>query len=86
MGFVKANARIPARSLVAGIPARVVRELSDEEIAWKHEGTVTYQELAVRSQRSMRPTTALSEVEPDRKRVQVGEIDPLFRAKLKFGD
>jgi len=86
MGFVKANARIPARSLVAGIPARIVRELSEEEIAWKHEGTVTYQELAIRSHHSMRPAIALTEVEPDRKRIQVGEMDPLFKAKLKFGD
>lgn len=86
MAFVKANIEIPARSLVAGIPAKVIRELSDEEIAWKHEGTVTYQELAIRSHNSMRPATALTEVESDRERIQVGEMDPLFKAKLKFGD
>ncbi len=86
MAFVKANIEIPPRSLVAGVPARVLRELSDQEIAWKHEGTLSYQELAVRSLKTMRPATALTEVEPDRKRIQVGDIDPLYKAKLKFGD
>jgi len=86
MAFVKANVEIPPRSLVAGIPAKVIRELSEEEIAWKHEGTVTYQELAVRSMQTMRPTTPLAAMEPDRKRIRVSAIDPLYKAKLKFGD
>jgi phenylacetic acid degradation protein len=37
LAFVKAEARIPAKSLVAGIPARVLRQLSDEEIRWKDD-------------------------------------------------
>ena len=37
MAFIRANTAIPPRSLVAGIPARVVRELSDDEIAWKSQ-------------------------------------------------
>ena len=86
MALVKANVEIPARTLVAGIPAKVIRELRDDEIAWKREGTATYQELAVRSMKSMRPTTVLTAMEPDRKRISVNEIDPLYKAKLKFGD
>ena len=34
LAFVKAEARIPPRSLAAGIPARVLRELSPEELRW----------------------------------------------------
>ncbi len=49
LAFVKANEIIPARSLVVGIPAKVVRELTEQEIAWKAEGTAVYQELAERS-------------------------------------
>lgn len=86
MAFVKADVEIPARTLAAGIPARVIRALSAEEIAWKHQGTVTYQALAMRSMATMRPTTALTEAEAERKRIQVGELDPLYKAKLKFGD
>src|SRR5574343_125648 len=33
--FVKASVEIPARSLAAGVPAKVIRALSEEEIAWK---------------------------------------------------
>ena len=39
MAFVKAAMVVPPRTLVAGIPARVLRELTDEELAWKVEGT-----------------------------------------------
>ena len=37
VAFVKAKTTIPPRSLAAGIPARVVRALTDDEIAWKSQ-------------------------------------------------
>ena len=83
MAFVKADVAIPPRSLVAGIPGKVLRSLSDEEIAWKVEGTKTYQELAVRSLETMRAVTPLSAVEPDRKRVPVADMDPLHEMRRK---
>jgi phenylacetic acid degradation protein len=86
MAFVKADFNIPPRSLVAGVPARVIRKLSDQEIAWKSEGTRAYQELAVRSLTTMKVTAPLKEVEAGRKRIQVGEMDPLYQARRKFGD
>lgn len=46
--FVRAGFVVPRRTLVTGVPARVIRELSDEEIEWKAVGTREYQELAVR--------------------------------------
>jgi len=48
MAFVKAGEQVPPRTLVAGIPAKVVRELSDEEVGWKTAGTKVYQHLAMR--------------------------------------
>jgi phenylacetic acid degradation protein len=48
MSFVKAAMEIPPRTLVAGIPAKILRELSDEEITWKSQGTAVYQHLAAR--------------------------------------
>jgi phenylacetic acid degradation protein len=68
MAFVKIDGRIPPRVLAAGIPARVVRELSDEDMREKHGGTLLYQELAVRSTRSMALVRALDSAEPDRAR------------------
>lgn len=73
MAFVRADMIVPPRTLVAGIPARVVRELSDTELAWKMEGTRMYQELSLRSMRTMIETVALSAVEPDRRRIELSE-------------
>jgi phenylacetic acid degradation protein len=71
--FVKAGMVIAPRSLAAGVPAKVLRELSDEEIAWKRAGTRTYQELAVRSMKTMREVSPLAAVEPGRPRIKVSD-------------
>ena len=46
LSFVKAGFEVPANSLAAGIPAKVMRELRPEEIDWKTQGTGVYQSLA----------------------------------------
>lgn len=46
LSFIKAKEVIPSRSLVAGNPARIIKEVSDEMIGWKTEGTKVYQQLA----------------------------------------
>jgi len=84
MAFVKAGTVVPPRSLAAGIPARIVRSLTEQEIAWKTEGTVLYQHLAQRSLATMTETVALTEVEPDRKRIVLPEIKPLIEAKAEW--
>lgn len=85
MAFVRANQKIPPRSLIAGTPAKVLRAVTDDEIAWKTEGTATYQALAVRSLRTMRAVEPLGAVEPGRPRLQVSNFEPLHAAKRKFG-
>jgi len=47
LSFIKAKEVIPSRSLVAGNPARIIKEVSDEMIGWKTEGTKVYQQLAL---------------------------------------
>src|SRR6201999_3695179 len=37
--FVRAGFVVPRRTLVTGAPARVIRELTEEEVAWKAVGT-----------------------------------------------
>jgi phenylacetic acid degradation protein len=68
MSFVKVDGRVPARTLVAGVPARVVRELSEAEIRGKHAGTLLYQALARRSAATMAAVPALQAAEADRRR------------------
>ncbi len=43
--FIKADEVIPKRSLVVGNPAKVVKQISNEMIAWKTKGTALYQRL-----------------------------------------
>ena len=85
MAFVKAKMVVPPRMLVAGMPARVVRELSETELAWKLEGTKSYQELTRRSLATMRATSALTAVEPDRERIELPELLPLSSVKGRPG-
>ena len=58
MAFVKAGMIVPPRTLVSGMPAKVLRALTDVELAWKVEGTKSYHELARRSHATMRETDA----------------------------
>lgn len=43
--FIKEGEIIPRRSLVVGNPGRIIRQVSDEMIGWKTEGTRIYQAL-----------------------------------------
>jgi phenylacetic acid degradation protein len=64
--FVRAGFVVPPRTLVTGVPARVVRELKAEELAWKATGTREYQELAARCLASLREAAPRAAPEPDR--------------------
>jgi phenylacetic acid degradation protein len=83
MAFVKAEARIPPRSLAAGIPARVLRELSAEEMQWKKDNMHLYQQLAIRSSKTMQRVEALTAPEPGRKRIDIPGAIPLSELKAR---
>jgi phenylacetic acid degradation protein len=81
LAFVKAEDVIPARSLAVGIPARVLRALSAQELRWKEDNMHLYQQLTVRSARTMQEVEALTEVEVDRKRISIPGAVPLSELK-----
>ena len=81
MAFVKAKMVVPPRTLVAGVPARVVRDLTETELAWKVEGTRAYQDLARRSLATMRATVPLVAVEHNRRRIELPDLLPLSALK-----
>ena len=78
MAFVKAEMQIPANSLVLGNPARIVRALSEKEIAWKREGTELYVQLAAEAHEKLLPATALDAPEPNRRRIKSPAYNPKF--------
>ena len=79
--FVPAGMKVPARSLVAGMPAKVKRELSDAEVAWKLEGTLTYQDLTRRCLETLVEVAPLSAIEADRPRVKSVEVKSLIETR-----
>ncbi|MDJ0394764.1 gamma carbonic anhydrase family protein [Rhodococcus sp. G-MC3] len=52
--LITENAQIPPRSLVAGVPGKVRRELTDDEVAHSGLNSAVYRELAV-THRNARP-------------------------------
>ena len=85
LAFVKAEMVVPPRMLVAGIPGRVVRKLTQTELDWKIQGTDMYKMLTVRSLGTLRRTTARTTVQARRRRFGLPETLPLsaYRRKLK---
>jgi carbonic anhydrase/acetyltransferase-like protein (isoleucine patch superfamily) len=66
LSFVPAEMQIPPRSVVVGNPARVVKQVSDEMLAWKTEGTALYQALPARLHASLEACEPLRELPTDR--------------------
>ncbi len=67
LSFVAADTIIPPRSVVVGNPAKVVKEVSDEMLNWKKEGTRIYQQLPADCEATLKPCEPLREVPSDRK-------------------
>ena len=65
--FVPAEMRVPDRKVVVGNPARIVKDVSDEMLAWKTEGTALYQALPAAMRKSWNPCEPLREVPPERR-------------------
>ena len=81
--FVRAGFVVPRRTLVMGVPARIVRELKPEELLWKAAGTREYQELAVRCHNSLQECQPLAAAEADRPRFGASAAVPLHTLNRK---
>jgi phenylacetic acid degradation protein len=82
--FVSAGFVVPRRMLVTGVPARIVRELKAEELAWKLTGTREYQELAVRCRATLKECQPLAAPEANRPRFAgSGDVVPLHTIERK---
>jgi len=80
--FVKAGFEVPDHTLVAGVPAKIIKEMGAAEIKWKSMATKEYQNLAQRSLATMKSVEALTEEEPDRpKAAEKEHVKPLSELK-----
>ncbi len=66
MTFIKAETKIPKRSLVVGNPGKIIKEVSDDMMAWKTAGTRLYQQLPADCHESLAEVEPLTEIPKNR--------------------
>ena len=81
MAFVKAETKIPKRSLVVGNPAKVIKDVTDDMIAWKTKGTQLYQQLPKDCHESLKEVEPLRQVPKNRPKQE--EIYKTLREQFK---
>jgi phenylacetic acid degradation protein len=74
LSFVKADEKIPSRSMLVGNPAKIIKEVSDDMLNWKIEGTKIYQQLATDMHNAWKPCEPLREI-PEEK----NNSDPVYK-------
>lgn len=74
LSFIRQGEKIAPRSLLAGNPAKVIREVSDDQLAWKTEGTALYQRLPQACHATLKPCEPLKEAT---------EQSPLFESDYR---
>jgi phenylacetic acid degradation protein len=67
LSFVKADSVFEPRSIIVGNPAKVVKQVSDDMLNWKTEGTKLYQQLPAQMQQNLTEVAPLRAVPADRK-------------------
>ena len=82
LAFVKAKFIVPPKTIVAGVPAKIISEVSEEELAWKAEGDEDYQKIIKRSHATLKRVEPLSNSENIRHpRIKIKGIPPLHKIK-----
>jgi phenylacetic acid degradation protein len=64
--LVPSEMQIPARKVVVGSPARIVKDVSDDMRDWKTKGTALYQALPGQLHRTLKPCEPLRDLPADR--------------------
>lgn len=64
--FIKEGEQIPSRSIVVGNPGKIIKEVSDEMLNWKTDGTKLYQQLPAACHDTLKICEPLREIPPER--------------------
>ena len=65
--FVPDGMIVPNRKIVVGNPAKIIKDVTDEMISWKSEGTKLYQSLPHELYNTLKPCEPLRQIPSDRK-------------------
>src|SRR5436190_5214708 len=71
LSFLRAGSIWPTRKVIVGNPAKIVKDVTDEMVAWKTEGTRLYQALRSELHATLKPCEPLREVPADRPPITV---------------
>jgi len=71
LSFLRAGSVWEARKVIVGNPAKVVKDVTDEMLAWKTEGTKLYQALPVELHATLKECEPLREVPAGREPITV---------------
>lgn len=66
--FVAAETVVPDRKVIVGNPAKIVKDVSDDMLEWKTQGTKLYQQLPKDCVDTLKVCEPLREAEADRKK------------------
>ncbi len=66
LSFIKEGEIIPARSVVVGNPGKIIKQVTDEMINWKTEGTKLYQALPAACHSGLKLCDPLKTIPEDR--------------------
>ncbi|MEP6927870.1 MAG: transferase hexapeptide repeat family protein [Ginsengibacter sp.] len=83
LSFIKADEKIPPRSVLVGNPAKIIKQVTDEMIKWKTEGTKIYQQLAGDMQNEWKVCEPLREIP---RQLNKNEIDYKTWNRTKSGN
>ena len=79
--FVRGETVVPPRSMVVGSPAKVIREVTEREVAWKTRGTAEYQQLARDCLAGLKPVAPLGRVEENRPEMAASDVVSIQEAR-----
>ena len=66
LSFVKAGEKIPPGGVLVGNPAKIIKQVSEEMLNWKTEGTKIYQQLAADMQNEWKLCEPLRELSEEK--------------------
>ena len=81
--FVRGETVVPPRSMVVGSPAKVIREVTEKEVAWKTRGTAEYQQLARDCLAGLKPVAPLGRVEENRPEMAASDVVSIQEARRR---
>ncbi|MGV8993856.1 MAG: transferase hexapeptide repeat family protein [Flavobacterium sp.] len=81
--FIKGGTEIPNRKMVVGNPAKIIKDITDDMIAWKTKGTALYQKLPGQCHETLKEVEPLREIPANRPAAQEALYQTLEEFKNK---